>query len=392
MSILRFDSFVICKWLALLLVAIGFSSGAPAFAQLGAKQFAEALDAVCAVEANGVGNASAVKAMKVVNSATIDQVPQILQAMDKSNQISANWLRSAVVSIVNRGGELPRDEIKAYFKDTDRNPMGRLLAFDLLTDGNESLAEQVIPTLIDDPSLPLRRKAVAALIDKSEATVESDPAAAIGALGYALDKARDVGQVQAIAKKLDGLGVKVDLQKQLGFMNTWNLVGSFDNRDMAGFDVPHGPEEAIGMIDLAATYQDMEGKEVKWQEVTTAHSTGNVDLNQLVGKVKGATVYALGSFKAEGEREAEFRIGTANATKIWLNGELVMSNEIYHNSNSIDKFVGKVNLKKGDNQILIKVCQNEQTESWAQDWQFQFRVCDETGKPIPEAVPPRQEF
>ena len=36
-------------------------------------------------------------------------------------------------------------------------------------------------------------------------------------------------------------------------------------------------------------------------------------------------------------------------------------------------------LKKGENVIVLKVCQNNQKEEWAQDWQFQVRVCDDTG-------------
>jgi len=32
---------------------------------------------------------------------------------------------------------------------------------------------------------------------------------------------------------------------------------------------------------------------------------------------------------------------------------------------------------------LVKVCQNNQAESWAQDFQFQFRITDSMGKPIP---------
>jgi hypothetical protein len=37
-------------------------------------------------------------------------------------------------------------------------------------------------------------------------------------------------------------------------------------------------------------------------------------------------------------------------------------------------------LKKGTNRILLKICQNEQEESWAQDWKFQFRITDTSGK------------
>ena len=355
-------------------------------------QLAKALEAIRGVESNGIGHQSAVQAMKTLNAATADQLPAILNAMDGANQLSTNWLRSAVVSIVGRSKDLPRKSIEEYFNDESHSAMGRLLAFELLTSGDDELADQIIPTLIDDPSLPLRHKAVSALVESAESLVESDPAGAIGNLGYALSKARDIAQVQSIAEKLHELGINVSLQDQLGFVTTWYIVGSFDNKDMAGFDIAHGPEEALELIDIDATYKDVDGRDTTWREITTGHETAVVDLNSLIGKVKGATAYALGSFKAERARSAEIRIGTANATKIWLNGELVMSNEIYHNSNSIDKFTGPVNLKKGDNQILIKVCQNEQTERWAQDWQFQLRVCDETGKAITQSKPRGKKY
>jgi hypothetical protein len=31
---------------------------------------------------------------------------------------------------------------------------------------------------------------------------------------------------------------------------------------------------------------------------------------------------------------------------------------------------------------LLKICQNEQTEEWAQNWAFQFRVCDAIGTAV----------
>ena len=57
-------------------------------------------------------------------------------------------------------------------------------------------------------------------------------------------------------------------------------------------------------------------------------------------------------------------------------------NEVYHAGMSIDQYIGRAQLKTGENSIVLKVCQNEQTESWAQRWQFQLRVSDETGKAI----------
>lgn len=361
-------------------LAIMFTCASPGFAD---EDLAGALQAVRTVDVNGTGHEAAVEAMKVINAASVEQIPEILKGMDGANRLATNWLRSAVVSIVGRGGEPPRNDIENYFSDTTHSHLGRLLAFDLLTEGDPELAARMIPDLIDDPSLLLRAKAVSAFIQKAKSA--TDPIEKVGILAFALGKARDTTQIQQIARLLAANGVAIDLQKQFGFLETWHLVASFDNKDQGGFNVAYGPEKELENIDLEATYEDAIAEPATWSRHTTGHETGVVDLNETIGKAKGATVYAYTVFDADKSRNAEFRIGTPNATKIWLNGELVMDNEIYHNSNSIDKFVGKVNLKEGENQILIKVCQNEQTEQWAQDWEFQFRICDETGKAIEPA-------
>ena len=58
----------------------------------------------------------------------------------------------------------------------------------------------------------------------------------------------------------------------------------------------------------------------------------------------------------------------------------------------MDQYVGVGTLKKGRNRILIKVCQDEQTASFAQSWGFQLRVCDSLGGAVPiRVVEPRKQ-
>ncbi len=40
-------------------------------------------------------------------------------------------------------------------------------------------------------------------------------------------------------------------------------------------------------------------------------------------------------------------------------------------------------LTPGENVLVVKVCQNDQKEPWAQAWQFAARVCDRTGGRLP---------
>ena len=338
----------------------------------------DAIAAIQKIDINGQGHDDAVEAMRVLNDLTPDRIPVILEGMDGANKLAVNWLRSAVVSIVGKSNDLPTDAIRGYFDDKSRAHLGRLLAFELLTDQNEDLKKQLIPTLTDDPSLPLRYKGINCLIEQSK---EVEPMEALGLLGTALEKARDVDQVVSIADLLDEKGISIDLQSQLGFLSSWKLVGIFDNKDEKGFDIAYGPEKNATEIDTKASYQDAQ-ESLEWMDHNTIEPTGLVDLNEIIGKKKGVIVYALANYDCDKEQSVDIRIGCINAHKVWVNGELVMSNEIYHNGISPDKFVGKANLKKGKNEVLIKVCQNEQTQPWAQRWQFQLRICDATGKAI----------
>ena len=45
----------------------------------------------------------------------------------------------------------------------------------------------------------------------------------------------------------------------------------------------------------------------------------------------------------------------------------------------MDQYQTRGTLRAGRNAIRVKVCEDAQPESWAQDWMFQLRVCDETG-------------
>jgi len=76
--------------------------------------------------------------------------------------------------------------------------------------------------------------------------------------------------------------------------------------------------------------------------------------------------------------------------KLYLNGKEIFFREEYHHGDRFDGMVGKGTLKAGRNEILVKVCQNEQKEDWAQTWQFQLRLCDAIGGAVPFKVLPEK--
>jgi len=348
-----------------------------------------ALDAIKQIAKDGVGNKTAVAVMPTLNRAHPAQLPMILQAFNGSSPLQRNWLMGAVNRIVEPAEtNLPKQAIQEYFTNHSNDDYGRLMAFELITRNDESTKKQMIPEMLTDPSLPLRHMAIADLIDQAEKLDgDENKPAAVALLTKALENALDVNQIQAIAKLLEAKGSPVNLREVMGFVSKWQIVGSFDNTESKGFDVEYGPEGDLPVVNLKATYLDTVQDRARWIVTETDSDTGIFDFNKLIGEEHDQIVYAHTVFLSLLEGPAEVRIGTPNAHKIWLNGKLVMSNEIYHNSTAIDKFVSDVKLVRGRNQVLVKLCQNNQTQRWAQDWKFQLRFCDKDSKPILQPTP-----
>ncbi|HTN00537.1 MAG TPA: hypothetical protein VL132_01595, partial [Planctomycetaceae bacterium] len=123
-------------------------------------------------------------------------------------------------------------------------------------------------------------------------------------------------------------------------------------------------------------------KDVAWTDHATTDEYGVVDLAKALSPFKGAVSYAATEFNAPQAETVELRLGTPNAWKLWVNGELAFARDEYHRGTRLDQYKVQVHLKPGRNVILLKVCQNEQTEDWAQDWKFQIRVSDSSGAAI----------
>ncbi len=343
----------------------------------------------------GEGHAEASKAWQAISKADADQLTDILAGMQGAGKLSENWFRAAVEAVAQRqlkqGGELPVEALEGFLADTRQAPRARRLAYELIADIDPSAEQRLIPGLLNDPSLELRRDAVALALKNAIAEEEAGKKdAAVETYAKAFAAARELDQIKEATKKLRAFEQPVDVPSHMGFVMDWHLIGPFDNSDSKGFDVAYPPEK---QIDLAASYQGKVGK-VSWKTHRTSDEFGIVDLNEiferpkegadykLTNEHKGTIGYALSEFETDQPREIEIRIGCINANKIWLNGELLTANHVYHAGMEVDQYVALGRLKKGTNQILVKICQNEQEDSWAQRWQFQLRVCDELGTAV----------
>ena len=347
-----------------------------------AQELPASIETIRSVGKEGENNPAASRAWSELAKGDASQLTVILRGMKDANPIARNLLRGAFETIAEReldaGNALPMDALREFLADHENDPAARRVALEWIVRVEPEAKNRMLAEMLNDPSLEIRYDAVALALEKAVSLKDDDKSAAIRAYKVALAAARNEQQVNEAADALRELGEEVDLPQVFGFLVSWHLIGPFDNVGGVGFDAVYPPEQGI---DLSATYEGKEGQ-VGWIEHTTSDPQGMVDLNKALDKHKGAAAYAFHEFDSDKEQYAELRLGCICANKVWLNGELLSANEVYHAGARFDQYIGKSKLRKGKNEILVKVCQNEQTENWAEVWEFQLRVCDQYGTAI----------
>jgi len=360
----------------------------PAPARCADRQADPLLAAIKRVGREGAGNVEARKAWHELVRLGPAALPAILAAFDESDPTVANWLRPAVDTIAERAlaahQPLPKAELEQFIAQQGHSGVARRLAYEWLVRIDSEIPGRLLPGMLHDPSLELRRDAIALVLkDARERLDRGDKSGATAAFRQALSGVRDRDQADEIAKNLKTLGVAVDVAAHFGFVRRWLLIGPFDSSGGSGFERAFPPETEI---DRAAQYSGKNAKPVRWTGYTTADPYGVVDLNKALGKSMGAAAYAFAAVVSPTEQPVQIRAASQNAIRIFLNGKLILSREEYHHGMQMDQHIGKGTLRAGRNEILIKICQNEQPDDWAQNWSFQVRICDSTGGSIPVTV------
>lgn len=330
----------------------------------------------------GADNPDAARAWKALVAKGPDALVPILAAVNDDELVASNWLRSAFDAIAEKAvaeNKLPKEPLEKFVLDTKNAGGARRQAYEWLAKIDETTPGRLLPGMLKDPAADLRRDAVELLVKQAQAAAETKDAAK-ELYQKALTGACDPEQVDVIAKALDKLGEKVDVQKHFGVVATWHLIAPFEHTKKTGWDIAYPPEKGI---DLAATYEGKDKKTAKWVEHTTKDPQGVVDINKALGKTKGCVAYAVAFVESPEKQAVELRAGCINGLKVFLNGKELFAREEYHHGMRIDQYAPRGTLEKGLNTILLKVCQNEQEENWAQDWRFQLRLTDGVGAAVP---------
>jgi hypothetical protein len=378
-----------------------------------------AIDAVRAAGPNGKGSGEAARAWRTLAAVDVQRLPELLAGMDGAGQLAHNWLRAAIDRVLERAHQnqqpFPVTGLEAFLRDRGHDAQARRFAYELLLKQDKTVADRFLPRMLDDPSLELRRDAVARQFDRAKKTlvkrflvpgvhtiaIAGGPLTA-GPLPIAfaliqgksfadrqkrqvvplfekvLAAARDLDQVVAVAQQLRALGKPVDLPTHLGLLVDWKIIGPFANPPQKGMAKVYAPE---ANADPTSEFPGKIGK-VRWKDYLATNERGLVDLNAAVGKLTEAIAYARAEFTSSRPRRVDIRIGCYTAFKLWVNGRLLMDSGEAYAGMSLDHFIVKARLKGGKNVILLKVGQDKPPAIVPQLWQFQLRVCDSSGAAI----------
>ncbi len=380
---LRLLTIAVCSFSCAATCATAFANGLPPAA-------VKVLQTAESAKANN--QTELAQAWAAVSKATLDDLPAFLDAFADASPTGINWLSTALDSVLDREAKQSKQPsatvLVEYVLDAERNPLGRETALNLLETQDDKLAEQTVDKLLTDPVARLRRPAIAALLGRTK-NMETE-ADQLSGYQQAFRLALSEDHVVAATVALRELGHPVDHIRKFGFLMHWQVIGPFDFKDGEGFDVAYPPESLT-----LATYQGESGiysdaefpgktDDVSWKQCVNTARNGDFDLNKTIGELRDVVAYGATVFESDRDQSVQLRLRQQNSAKIWLNGELVFSQEIGHTGNFFDQYIVPVDLHKGPNLIVVKSCQTPGPvfHPFVNTWQFSVRVTDQTGNAI----------
>jgi tetratricopeptide (TPR) repeat protein len=174
---------------------------------------------------------------------------------------------------------------------------------------------------------------------------------------------------------LDGAQARVE---KLGFVRRWMSVGPFDNENKGGYERAFAPEMELAEPIVPGRAYDGKERPVRWRVPPEITHFGWFDFGDLVRPRENVCAYATTFLRAKAgtkaPRKVSLWLGAEGATKVWWNGEEVLSDSAYRELD-VDRVAATVTLAPGLNRVMVKVCGAEDAPKFA------LRVGDEKGAP-----------
>jgi hypothetical protein len=177
------------------------------------------------------------------------------------------------------------------------------------------------------------------------------------------------GPLQQISRKVKQYK-SGDILQTLNFVKTFKIIGPFGGKNSNTFNTVFPPEYELN---FNATYPGSI-ENVRWQ-TATVDNKGYLDFVKFFSPSDWVCAYACCKITCPKATPAQLRLGTNDTVTLWLNGQMLLSKNI-ERSAAPDSDILPVNLKKGENTILIKVCNTEL------NWGLYLRITDTSGQSI----------
>ena len=150
------------------------------------------------------------------------------------------------------------------------------------------------------------------------------------------------------------------------YIKSYLVLGPFLKADISTIDEPIRPEEIE--LDLERTFEGINGKAIRWQEVTT-EADGFLDLNKNIGDGDIAVGYTLTHVYAPKATELVLLLGSDDAITLWLNGTEIHRNDVIRPTIP-DQHAILCQMEVGWNTIISKTSRN------GGYWGFYLRFAD----------------
>ncbi|MCC6489865.1 MAG: HEAT repeat domain-containing protein [Candidatus Hydrogenedentes bacterium] len=141
-----------------------------------------------------------------------------------------------------------------------------------------------------------------------------------------------------------------DVPRNMGFISRWKLIGPFPSSD---FNAVFPPESAY---EPDAEYEGAEGAKLRWTDLIIDHVRGIVELDRILKPNEQVIAYAYTVVEVPQSMSAQLWLGSDDGVKVWVNGEVVHSNNASRRV-KIDNDKVPVNFVAGSNTILLKIVQ-----------------------------------
>ncbi|WP_172306349.1 DUF3857 domain-containing protein [Pseudenhygromyxa sp. WMMC2535] len=166
------------------------------------------------------------------------------------------------------------------------------------------------------------------------------------------------------------------IQRRVGRILDWQIVGPFDNANRGGHDQRFGPE-----LEAFAAGQSFEGKlageAVSWQAIEAANTLGGgyLSFDEFLRPNEYVTAYAITWVEVPKAQRAVLHLGSGGAHKVWVGEALVGEGEAYRRPDPLQDAYA-LELEAGWNRVLVKVgCEQGA-------WGLFARISGEDGGPI----------